>query len=212
MYKVYINDTPLILSPDLPDRNQSEQDGHMVARYSGKPKTLFNYIDLLEKSRNWQSVTLYDPDFDRLKSDFLGHFKKIEAAGGLIFNPAHEMLFIYRLGFWDLPKGKLEKGETPEEAALREVEEETGLNRLSLKSKAGETYHTYRVDSKKRVLKTTHWYYIDSADTALKVQHEEDIEKGEWASPKEFLEGPEGALLYLSLRDFLLETCHELIS
>ncbi len=212
MYKVYINDTPLILKQGQWEAGQSARDGHLSARYSGKPKMLFNYIDLLEKSGNWQSVTLYAEDFEQMKRDFTGHFKHLEAAGGLVLNAGHEMLFIFRRGYWDMPKGKVDEGETVEQAALREVEEETGLHRLALGAKAGETYHTYRLENKKRVLKTTHWYFIESSDTALTLQSEEDIEKGVWMLPKEFLEGPEGRLLYRSLRDFLFECCSALVS
>jgi 8-oxo-dGTP pyrophosphatase MutT (NUDIX family) len=51
----------------------------------------------------------------------------IKAGGGIVVNEQNEVLLIYRRGKWDLPKGKLDDGETIEECALREVKEETGL-------------------------------------------------------------------------------------
>ena len=56
----------------------------------------------------------------------------IEAAGGLVFNEKNELLMIFRRGFWDLPKGKVDEGETLEQCAVREVQEETGLQNIML--------------------------------------------------------------------------------
>ncbi len=81
----------------------------------------------------------------------------------------------------DLPKGKIEKGETHEEAALREVEEETGLKNIKLKRFLTTTYHTYFDPRKNRkVLKISYWYEMKSKDKELSPQHEEGIELAEW--------------------------------
>ena len=94
------------------------------------------------------------------------------------------MLFIYRLDKWDLPKGKIETGETAETAALREVTEETGLGQLQLMGKIGETYHTYNAYGK-HYLKTTHWFYMSCSSKQLLIpQTEENIADIKWIKTK----------------------------
>jgi 8-oxo-dGTP pyrophosphatase MutT (NUDIX family) len=87
---------------------------------------------------------------------------------------------IYRNGKWDLPKGKLEKGETPEIAALREVQEECGLSNLKIKGKLSPTYHTY-IEKGQPILKKTWWYEMIGDDRRkLKPQTEEGITQVAW--------------------------------
>ena len=131
------------------------------------------------------TTTLCHENVDILKEKFFKHFNAIEAAGGIVENEKHEILFIYRLQKWDLPKGKTEPGEDIAHTAVREVEEETGLKNLTLKNKIGETYHTYRAYGK-YFIKTTHWYYITCAgDQILQPQLEEDIEQATWMAASE---------------------------
>ena len=73
---------------------------------------------------------------------------QIIAAGGLVTNPQGQILWIFRRGFWDLPKGKVEKMESIEEAALREVEEECGIKQLVLDKLIDKTYHIYKIKGK----------------------------------------------------------------
>ena len=96
---------------------------------------------------------------------------------------------IYRRGSWDLPKGKIDKGESIEAAAIREVQEETGVQQLTLGKPLLTTYHTYRLKSGKRVLKKTYWFVMQTKDLELTPQSEEDIEKAIWIKPKVFLDG-----------------------
>lgn len=110
--------------------------------------------------------------------------KKIIAAGGLVINKKNEILFIFRRGKWDLPKGKLDEGEDIEQCAIREVEEETGLRNIILGSLIKKTYHEY-FDTwlKEEVVKETWWYSmkIENEQTLIP-QKEEDIEKIEWVN------------------------------
>ena len=110
--------------------------------------------------------------------------KKIIAAGGLVFNDNDELLMIFRRGKWDLPKGKLDEGETIEQCAVREVQEETGLQSIRLDSFLGITHHEYfepRINSD--VFKETHWFKMHAAGMQnLTPQTEEDIEQIEWVS------------------------------
>lgn len=107
----------------------------------------------------------------------------IIAAGGLVFNEHNELLMILRRGKWDLPKGKLDEGESIEACAVREVTEETGVANIELKKLIGKTYHEYfdkwvGAD----VIKETWWYLMQVKDSPkLTPQIEEDIEAVIWA-------------------------------
>lgn len=114
----------------------------------------------------------------------------IIAAGGIVKNRNGEILMIYRRGYWDLPKGKQDDGETIEACALREVREETGLQDLQIDRFIATTRHRYYDDkfTQKNVVKITHWYAMSVPGTPeLRPQAEEDIEMAEWAG-KEKLE------------------------
>jgi len=115
----------------------------------------------------------------------------IIAAGGIVMNPKQEILWIFRRGFWDLPKGKLDPGETIPQCALREVEEETGIHKIQLNELITITYHKY-FDKylNTQVTKETHWYKMSIQDLQNGIpQTEEDIEKMEWF-PIDVLEIP----------------------
>ena len=119
-------------------------------------------------------------DTDKLIRNFERSFVKVDAAGGIVQNENRDLLFIFRNGKWDLPKGKLEKNEDPKEGAAREVEEETGVKNLKLHKKVGKTYHIYLLDGKMN-LKTTHWYYFSvPGKPKLIPQKEEGITEIEW--------------------------------
>jgi 8-oxo-dGTP pyrophosphatase MutT (NUDIX family) len=116
--------------------------------------------------------------------------KKIIAAGGLVTNDKKELLIMFRRGKWDLPKGKLDEGESIESCAIREVEEETGLTKLELKNFVGLTYHEYFDKySSADVVKETHWFGMHvNGETKLVPQTEEDIEKIIWANEEKLKE------------------------
>lgn len=109
----------------------------------------------------------------------------IEAAGGVVYNEHQQMLLIFRRGYWDLPKGKIDEGENAETAALREVEEETGVNSLKIINPIGSTYHTYFMYNT-YVIKKTHWYCMAATNSnTLVPQMEEDIEMAKWINKEE---------------------------
>jgi len=205
MYKIYINDTPLRLvdSQEVTGKSSSN-DRHIVARYPGKAKFLMNYIDMLEKTQRFDSVTIFSDDLPALFRDFSSLFTEIRAAGGIVNNSEGRLLFIYRRGSWDLPKGKIDPGETVEQAALREVREETGLQRLELGPCLGITYHCYRDKHRRgrRALKKTFWYRMHTPEQELVPQTEEEIEIATWLTIEEFW--AKNPVVYGNIRDLLL--------
>jgi len=111
-------------------------------------------------------------------------FIQLDAAGGIIENRGGEMLLIYRRGFWDLPKGKIDAGESPLHAAEREIQEETGLRGLTCLSALSPSYHIYPWQND-WVLKKTHWFHFRLNTTQdLILQKEEDIEDARWIMPE----------------------------
>lgn len=109
----------------------------------------------------------------------------IEAAGGMVMNQYGELLMMKRRGFWDMPKGKLDEGETIEECAVREVSEETGLSNLSIIKKLQTTYHTY-IYKGAEAIKPSHWYLMSHiGNEELIPQTEEDITEIRWVNKEE---------------------------
>lgn len=187
MYKIYINETPLFLA----SKNEFEKlhiNGlNLTVRYAGKSKQLLQIADMLEKTGRFQSVVLYHEDLKKLWSDFKERYKVVKAAGGLVYNENGEILVMFRRGTWDLPKGKIDPGETKKVAAVREVEEETGIGDIVRGKKILKTFHTFK-QKDKRILKVTYWYKMTAPNQKLTPQTEEDIEKCEWVTPDDFLE------------------------
>lgn len=111
----------------------------------------------------------------------------IIAAGGLVQNPEGQFLFIFRRGKWDLPKGKVDKEEKIEDAAMREVEEECGIKGLEIIRPISKTYHNYYAGGKK-ILKETHWFLMKTNwNGELIPQTDEDITKAIWVEKKEIV-------------------------
>ncbi|SUZ58241.1 uncharacterized protein METZ01_LOCUS11095, partial [marine metagenome] len=108
--------------------------------------------------------------------------KLVRAGGGIVKNSKDETLFIYRRSKWDLPKGKKDKGESIEETALREVEEETGVKNLVIINLFKHTYHIFKKGNK-YYLKETAWFNMKTDyDDKLKPELKEDITKVVWKS------------------------------
>jgi len=132
--------------------------------------------------------------------------KIIKAGGGLVRNGEGELLLIFRRGKWDLPKGKLDEGETIEACALREVEEETGVKHLALGELISVTWHEY-FDKwlNEDVIKETHWFRMNVAGVpALVPQTEEDITAIEWTKKTDLPKRMEQS--YITIIDVLEES------
>ena len=183
--KIYFGDKPVFLCDEI-DNELNEilhhPDAVFIDEISNRAiKSLLHEI----KKEEFHAGVIQNKDLDKLKKVFFKNFTLIEAAGGIVQNEKKELLFIYRLNKWDLPKGKIEKGEKPDECALREVVEETGAGNLKLKKKIGETYHTYNAFGK-HFLKITHWYNMACLkEQNLIPQTEEDITAIKWVATKD---------------------------
>ncbi len=187
-YKIYINEKPLILAPT---KNLSElldtPYNFLVSEYNGSTKSLFQYIDSLEKKSPYDGIVVHAKDYRALKRDFKSIVQVLHAAGGIVRNQFGEYLFIFRRGHWDIAKGKVDLGETNQEAAVREVMEETGIRNIKLKNKLIKTRHMYKGSGKKRIVKVTSWYKMRAKKQKLIPQHSEGIEKAIWLTPHRFL-------------------------
>lgn len=135
------------------------------------------------KFKNLEEITFTVQDYDGVIKHVKSSFTIIKAAGGLVFKEG-EVLMIYRLKKWDLPKGKLEPGEKSKEGAIREVEEECNIE-VALGKKICATWHTYKRNGKK-ILKKTNWYTMRCIDDSnMSPQTEEDIEDLKWMDDRE---------------------------
>lgn len=116
---------------------------------------------------------------------FRSLFSYMEAAGGLVLNPKGELLMIYRNGHWDLPKGKMEAGESPEQTAVREVEEECGVKNLRIAKSLISTYHIF-FQNKNDYIKRTYWFEMICKDSSKPIpQKEEGIREAKWMRKEE---------------------------
>ena len=166
MYVVFVNDKPIIVTS-----SQKKENNYPV--YILKNSVVEEIIHKF-KNKDIKGVNLYTPDLESGWKDFLKSFHTVSAAGGLVLNPNKEILFIFRSEKWDLPKGRIELGESIEEAAIREVEEECGISNLKLVKPLITTYHTYFQDGLK--LKETFWFLMTSdSEETLVPQLEEGI-------------------------------------
>ena len=177
MYKVFVNDKPLFLT-------------NKIVKETDFKFFLLESIDIEQLIINYfqnkiQKAYLYHPDEKQILSALKAKIKVRRAAGGLVYNTKGEVLFIFRSGKWDLPKGGVNKDETLEDAAIREIEEETGVGKLKITQKLEKTYHVFKRNGRYK-LKVTQWYEMQSDfEGELVAQAEEGIEKVAWLNPAE---------------------------
>lgn len=179
--EIYINNKPLILT------NAAE-------KYISKNEHTAGYLLLsgafsrnirlakkhLETALSYGAI-IHDVSPEALEDLLLNEFTPIQAAGGLVVNTDKQVLLILRRGYWDLPKGKLDEGESIPECAVREVQEETGLKNIELEEKLGSTFHVY-TEKGITYLKSTDWFLMHSEDTELSPQINEGIIMAKWAN------------------------------
>lgn len=177
MISIYFDERVLHLTDDI---NGTLGEKFDTIHQFSTPGDLRLFLEKFTEDTSLETGYLYGEDMNAIFKHTKSYFKFIEAAGGIIHNHDGNFLFIYRLGKWDLPKGKLDKGELPLDAAIREVQEEVDLAGMQIKRKLPSTFHTYLLKGK-TVLKETHWYEMQYLGDSLgKPQTSENIERLEW--------------------------------
>ncbi|MCT4614242.1 MAG: NUDIX domain-containing protein [Marinifilaceae bacterium] len=175
MYKVFFKERLILLS----DSKKNITNNFKFINFDNSENLKSIIHDFLHQD-NHPDLFIYSENLKSLFKHFKKSFKQIKAAGGLVFNSQNDFLAIYRLNKWDLPKGKIEKGETKKTAAIREVEEECGISDLVITKKINTTYHIYKMDSK-FILKYSYWYKMKyDKNENLIPQTEEDITDVKW--------------------------------
>ncbi|AXG74900.1 NUDIX domain-containing protein [Flavobacterium arcticum] len=180
MYKVFVNDKPLFLT----NKVEKETDFQIFLLESVDIEQLI--VKMFNNKVN--KALLYYPDEKAILKKLKEKLPVAKAGGGLVYNDNGEVLFIFRNGKWDLPKGGTERGEEMEETAMREVEEETGVKNLKIVKKLQKTYHVFKRNGQYK-LKITYWYEMKTSYSGkLQGQLEEGIEKVAWLKPEEIKE------------------------
>ena len=198
MYKIFINEKVILLS----DSTSFITSEKVIKRLKFESdKTIEEALSILNTQSEITGVLICHNNLTALLEEFKANFKIIEAAGGLVKNNKGEVLFIFRFGKWDLPKGKIEKGESIKNAAIREVEEECGIRGLEIVKPLLSTYHIYELKGDK-ILKRTYWLeMICTGSNELNPQTEEGITEAKWLDKK----GIDNALknTYQSIKEVL---------
>ena len=187
MHKIYLEKRCIVIcAPD----EQALSDPNSVEFHPEGPEGIAALVDMFETSGSLARIYIPTEDIEGTYKDFCSQFKEVNAAGGLVSNRRGDVLLIRRNELWDLPKGHQEEGEDIRVTALREVQEETGVDQLELRDLICITDHCYRRNGIWH-LKHSWWYdmlYTDPTD--LTPQREEDITKAAWvarSSPSPYL-------------------------
>jgi 8-oxo-dGTP pyrophosphatase MutT (NUDIX family) len=181
IYKVFFNESLLQLAPP----GASVGDGG-VEHLKYLDRSHLRKLIVGFESSGLKDFTISYPDTQALFRLFTSFFVVLEAAGGLVRHESCRYLFIKRFGKWDIPKGKIETGESPEAAAIREVMEESGITEPRVIKPLPQTYHTYNLEGT-RILKKTWWYLMHLDGTMVtSPQREEGITEAVWLVPSQF--------------------------
>ena len=180
MYKVFVNDKPFFLTNEIVKETDFQ---FFLLESTDIEKLVINmYNNKIKK------CYLYYPDEKVILKKLKEKIPVQRAAGGLVYNKKGQVLFIFRNGKWDLPKGGKEKREKMKLTAMREVEEETGVDNLIITKRLQKTYHIFKRNGVYK-LKITQWYEMKTDFQGIPVgQLEEGIEKVAWLNPEQIQE------------------------
>ena len=179
MHKIYFEKRCIIIcSPD----EQVLADPNAVEFHFGGSINIHTLVAMFEASKSLSRIYIPTDDTARMYRRVCAEFREVEAAGGLVSNRRGDYLLIQRNGLWDLPKGHREAGEDIQITAMREVQEETGVDQLELRELICVTDHCYLRGGIWHI-KHTWWYdmlYTDPVN--LTPQREEDITRAAWVA------------------------------
>ncbi|MEM6263303.1 MAG: NUDIX domain-containing protein [Bacteroidota bacterium] len=188
-------------------KGQDFNDEVLYVKGSSQDDFIQNVFDL-QSNTLWRELELSicfvfgkPTEREAFLKTYLSLFKDLEAAGGMVQDEAGNFLMIKSRDRWSLPKGRVEWREEVEDAAVREVEEETGIDDLEILQKLPSTYHTFP-RGRKWILKTTHWYRMkSSSNTEPTPQLEEGITEVKWMSKNDWISNDWNT--YPLVKDFL---------
>ncbi len=196
MYKIFSGEKCVLISAQ---EVKNDVKSTRVTAFTNA-EALHKEYKLFAKSSKLKTLSITG-DEEKAWSVFRSLFSYIEAAGGLVLNPKGELLMIYRNGHWDLPKGKMEKGESPSQTAVREVEEECGVKNLRILKPLESSYHIF-YQNKNDCIKRTYWFEMASKDSdKLIPQKEEGILEAKWMRKEDVKK--QMNKVYLSLHEVL---------
>ncbi len=179
MHKIYFDRrTIIICRPE----EATLSDPNAVEFHFKQPSDISALVEMFELSSTLEKIYIPSAEPEDCYKKICGEFREVNAAGGLVENRRGDYLLIKRDGLWDLPKGHQEAGEDIKVTALREVQEETGVDDLRLGDLICVTDHCYKRNGIWH-LKHTWWYrmyYLKPLD--LTPQTEEDITKAAWVA------------------------------
>lgn len=196
VYKVHFENRFIIISPE-PDRLQKYGLFHKFY----DTDELYRLISSFQEDKSIPSINIYGTDIRHLWRIFRIYFTEVEAAGGLVRHSSGRYLFIERRGKWDLPKGHIEKGESAEDCAIREVNEECGITGHTIVKPIEPSYHTYSWEGIS-YLKKTSWFLMDyNGELISEPQANEGITNVDWLFPDDISKIK--SLAWLSLADLI---------
>ena len=185
MYKVFVGDKPIILTS-------------VVEKETNFKNYLLNTVNVIKvikklNTTSLKEIHLIHKNQDKLIKKFLKKLPNVIAGGGKVLNEKGDVLFIYRNDKWDLPKGKVDGKETIEETAIREVEEETGVEGLKITKPLDTTYHIFKRNGRYKI-KITYWFEMKTSfNGKFNPQENEGITKVEWLNKQQIKDALENS-------------------
>ena len=179
MHKIYFEKRAIIIcNPE----DQALSDPNVILFRLGESLDVHSLVEMVEQSESLYRICIPTDDIESTYKKVCAEFLEVNAGGGLVSNRRGDFLLISRSGLWDLPKGHQDPGEEISVTALREVQEETGIDELELRDLICITDHCYKRNGIWH-LKHTWWYdMLYTNPTDLTPQREEDIAKAAWVA------------------------------